>query len=178
MGPTINRYIPPSFPLYEFAPDLSPDGGGGARSGTGRRRMAHWDGAIGKPAEAVVLEWTNDSASVLVCTTDQLFDPTYARFRAAHLALGGTFLPAASRPAGPSRIARAMERLRDDDAAWSPITIPVPGLPRDAVTAEAAECDGYALAYTLFDDGAVFVAAVGVLPERFRLRRIAGRPGG
>jgi hypothetical protein len=157
--------------MYEFDPDDAGDGG------AGRRRMVHWDGAIGEPAADVVLEWTNDEASVLVCTTDRIFDAAYARFRAAHLALGGTFLPAAGRPVGPTRIVRAMERLRDDDDAWSPIPGLVPEAFHGTVTAtasESADCDGYALAYTLFDGGAVFVVAVGVPPERFRLR-VAGR---
>jgi hypothetical protein len=155
----VNRYIPPSFPLYEFASEASADG-------AARRWFVHWDGRVGAPAEDVLLAWASGSASVLVCTTDRIFDRAYARYRAAHLALGGTFLPAASRPVGPTQIARAMEQLRDDDDAWLPIRGLVPG----ATRAEAAQDFGCTAAYTLFDGGAVFVVAVGIPLQHVRVR--------
>ena len=159
----MNRYLPPSFPLYEFVPESS-------AAGEARRWLAHWDGRVGAPAEGVILAWERGSASVSVCTTNQKYDAAYARFRAAHLAIGGTFLPAALRPVGPTPIVREMERFRDDDGLWSPI----PGLVPGATRAEAATGDGYAIAYTQFDGGAVFVTAVGVAPEHFRVRVAQG----
>ena len=156
-------YIPPNFPLYEFVPRESADG-------ADRRWLAHWDGRVGFPAEDVLLAWERGSASVLVRTTNRVFDAAYARVVAAHLALGGTFLPAALRPVGPTRIAREIERFRDDDDLWSPI----PGLVPGATRAEAAAGGGYSIAYTQFDQGAVFVAAVGVPTEHFRIRVARG----
>ncbi|HTJ66699.1 MAG TPA: hypothetical protein VL551_04150 [Actinospica sp.] len=155
----MNRYITPSFPLYEFALESTDDD-------AARRWFVHWDGRVGDPAEDVLLGWSSGSARVLVCTTGRTLDRRYARCRAVHLALGGDFLPAASRPASPAQIARAMERLRDDDDAWSPIGGCVPG----ATSAEAAEDFGCIVAYTLFDGGAVFVVAVGVPLEHVKVR--------
>jgi hypothetical protein len=155
----VNRYIPPTFPLYEFAPETF-------THGAARRWFVHWDGRVGAPAEDVLLAWASGSASVLVCTTGRTFDRGFARYRAAHLALGGTFLPAASRPADPTQIARAMERLRDDDDSWSPIRELVPG----GTLAEAAQEFGCTVAYTLFEGGAVFVVAVGIPLEHISLR--------
>lgn len=157
----MNRYVPPSFPLYEFAPQDP------AEDAAARRWPSHWDGQVGAPAADVVLAWESGPASALVRTTERVFEAAYARFLAAHLALGGTFLPAAMRPIGPALIAREMERLRDDDGLWSPL----PGLVPGATRSEAGTGDGYSMAYTLFDGGAVFVAALGVAPERFRVRR-------
>jgi len=159
----MDSYIPPAFPLYEFVPRESADG-------TDRRWLAGWDGLVGAPAADVLLAWERGPASVLVRTTSRVFDAAYARFVTAHLALGGTFLPAALRPVGPTRIAHEMERFRDDDGLWSPISGLVPG----ATRAEAAAADGYSIAYTQFDEGAVFVAAVGVRPENLRVRIAQG----
>jgi hypothetical protein len=164
----VNRYIPPSFPLYEFASETFAD------DGAARRWFAHWDGRVGAPAEDVLLAWASGSARVLVCTTDQAFDRAYARYRAVHLALGGTFLPAAGRPVGPTGIARAMEQLQDDDDAWSPIRGLVPG----ATCAEAAQDYGCAVAYTLFAGGAVFVVAVGIPLEYLAVRVARDSPTG
>jgi hypothetical protein len=159
----MDSYIPPAFPLYEFVPKESADG-------TDRRRLAHWDGLVGAPAADVLLAWERGPASVLVRTTDRVFEGTYARVVAAHLALGGTLLPTVLRPVGPKRIVREIERFRDDDDLWSPIPDLVPG----ATRAEAAAADGYSIAYTQFDEGAVFVAAVGVPLEDFRVRITRG----
>jgi hypothetical protein len=159
----MDSYIAPAFPLYEFEPRQS-------AGRTERRWMAHWDGLVGAPAEDVLLAWERGSASVLVRTTSRVFDAAYARFVAAHLALGGTFLPPTLRPIGPTRIAREMERLRDDDSLWSPTS----GLLPDATWAEAAAGEDYSIAYTLFGEGAVFIAAVGVQPEDFRIRIARG----
>jgi hypothetical protein len=159
----MNRYIPPSFPLYEFAPE-------GRADGPERRWLWHWDGRVSAPAADVILAWASGEATALVCTTSRVFDAAYARFRAAHLALGGTFLPAALQLSGSTRIVRAMERFRDDDSLWSPI----PGLVPGATHAEAAAGDGYVIAYTQFDGGTASVTATGVPLEHFRVRVAQG----
>ena len=155
-------YVEPSFPLYEFEPD-APAGRAALR------RLWHWNGLVGAPAADVTLAWSDGPAAALVCTSADAFDTPRARFFAAHLALGGTFLPAADRPEGASAIARRMAALRDDGNLWSPI----PGLVPEAVRAEGAECNAFTLAYTLFDGGAVFVAAIGI-PLQGLAIRIAG----
>jgi hypothetical protein len=155
----MNDYVRPSFPLYEFAPE-------GFEDSAAQRRLWHWNGQVGASAESVILAWTNGSASALVDTTRETYDATYARYLATHLALSGTFLPTANRPAGATQIAREMERLRDDDSLW----LPIPGLVSGATHAESAICDGYALAYTLFDGAAVFIAAIDVKPADFKIR--------
>ena len=159
----MNSYPPPAFPLYEFVPKEPADD-------TDQRRMAGWDGLTGAPAADVLLAWEKRPASALVRTTNRTFEGTYARVVAAHLALAGTFLPAALRPDGPTRIAREIERFRDDDSLWSPI----PSLVPNATHAEAAAADGYSIAYTQFNEGAVFVAAVGIPPENFKVRIAQG----
>ena len=160
----MNGYIEPSFPLYEFEPG---DAAGFSDSDSPARRwFRHWNGRVGEPAADVTLARADGPASVLVCTSADTFDAAYTRFSAAHLALGGTFLPAASRQAGATRIAIRMEGIRDDDGLWSPI----PGLVPGSVRAEGADCDGFTLAYTVFDGGTVFVAAIGVPLERLAVR--------
>lgn len=161
----MNRYVAPSFPLYEFVSETSDDG-------AGRRWFVHWDGRVGAPAEDVLLAWERGSDRVLVCTTDRVFDRAHARHRAVHLAIGGTFLPIADRPVGPTQIARAMERLRDDDEAWFPTS----GLVPSATAAEATRHFGCSIAYTLFDGGALFVIAVGVPLEHVRVRTATESP--
>ncbi|WP_034262667.1 hypothetical protein [Actinospica robiniae] len=163
----MNRYVAPSFPLYEFASETPDDG-------AGRRWFVHWDGRVGDPAEDVLLAWESGPARALVCTTSRVFDRADARYRAVHLAIGGTFLPTAGRPAGPTQIARAMERLRDADDAWSPAR----GLVPDATAAEVTQDFGCSAAYTLFDGGAVFVVAVGVPLEHVRVRIARDSPTG
>jgi hypothetical protein len=162
----MERYIPPAFRLYEFSAEAVDVRGGGAE----RRWFAHWDGFIGAPAEEVVLAWSRGAATATVCTSGQPYDVHAARLRAAHLALGGTLLPIRRRPAGPAEATREMQRLRNGDRLWARYT----GLVPRATYAEAVACDGYALAYTIFDGGAVFVTAVGVPAERFRIRIAAG----
>jgi hypothetical protein len=151
--------IPPSFPLFEFDP-------GHLRPAAARRWLWHWDGRAGAPAQGVVLAWAADAASALVCTTEEVVGAADARFRAAHLALAGTFLPQPDRPAGAARIVQEMMRLREDDDAWSPI----PGLVPAVAYAEATEQKSYTLAYTLFEGGAVFVATIGVPVDRLKVR--------
>jgi hypothetical protein len=166
----MERYIPPAFPLYEFSAegaDIRALGGGEAGE---RRWFAHWDGLVGAPAEEVILAWSRGRATVAVCTSGRPYEPRRARFRAAHLALGGTLLPIRRRPADATEIVRELERLRDGDRFWARYAGLLPG----AAYAEAAACDGYAVAYTIFDGGAVFVTAVGVPAERFRIRVAAG----
>jgi hypothetical protein len=160
-------YIEPSFPLYEFDPGApGVPAAASAADGAARRRFWHWNGLVGAPAVDVTLAWADGPASALVCTSAEAFDAPHARFVAAHLALGGTFLPAADRPAGATEIARRMEELRDDDGLWSPI----PGLVPKVVRTEGADCDAFTLAYTLFDTGAVFIAAVGIPLRRLAVR--------
>ena len=159
----MNSYIPPAFPLYEFVPRKS-------AGSTDRRWLAGWDGLVGAPAADVLLAWERGPASVLVRTTNRVFEGTYARVVAAHLALGGTFLPAPLRPVGPTQIKREIKRFQDDAGLWSPI----PGHVPDATRAEVASAEGYSIAYTQVDEGAVFLAAVGVPPEDFRVRIAQG----
>lgn len=156
--------IPPSFPVFEFAPE-DPAAEDLVAGGDARRWLWHWDGPVGAPAQGVVLAWAAGPASALVYTTEEVFDVSYARFHAAHLALGGTFLPRADRPDGASLIVQEMKRLRDDDA-WSPI----PGLVPGATHAEATEQKAYTVAYALFEGGAVFVATIGIPADRLKVR--------
>lgn len=163
----MNGYIEPSFPLYEFEPEaLAAPVPGAGPGGGARRRFWHWNGRVGAPAADVTLAWTDDAASVLVCTSADAFDTASARFRTAHLALGGTFLPPTGRPVDAGKTARRIERLRDDGGLWSPI----PGLVPGTVGAEGADCEDFTLAYTLFEGGAVFVAAIGVPLARLAVR--------
>ena len=160
----MQSYIPPAFSLYEFSAESA------GVTGPERRWFAHWDGKIGEPAVEVVLAWSRGKASAAVCTSSAEYDRAGARLRAAHLALGGTLLPIRRRPQGPEEINQELARLRDGDRFWARTH----GLVPEARRAEAAFCDGYALAYTRFDGGAVFIAAVGVRPEHFRVRVAEG----
>lgn len=54
------------------------------------------------------------------------------------------------------------------DELWSPIPAMAPGEP----PAQSAVLDGFSIASCMLGDGAVFVAAVGVGPDSFRVRKV------
>lgn len=163
--PEVKHFIPAAFSLYEFD-DAGRAGPGGA---AGRRWFSHWDGLIGAPAEEVSLGWAAGGATVVVCTSGRSYDDADARFRAAHLALGGTELPVARRPESAAATAREMERVRDAEDRW----FEVPGVVPGGGPARAVAWDGFAVGYgRLAGGGIVFIAAVGVGPDRFRVREV------
>jgi hypothetical protein len=153
------RYVPAAFDLYEFDDRDAADP---------RRRFLHWDGPVGSSAEEVILGWSRGGTSALVCTSGRPYDVLEARFRAAHVALGGNALAIPNRPPSAAAVARELERLRDTGEAWSPI----PPLLPDASRTEAAVCDGFAIGYSIIKGGAVFIAAVGIAPSAFGIRAV------
>jgi hypothetical protein len=163
--PNVNRhYLPASFSLYEF----DDTGWAGPAGPAGQRRFSHWDGPVGQPAEEVTLSWAADQATVLVCTSGRTYDDEYARYRAAHLALGGTTLPIPNRPDTAADIARELERFRDAPESWREAPAGLPG----GSPLHTAVSAGFAVGYSLLASGAVFIAAVGVEPDQFRLREV------
>jgi hypothetical protein len=162
--PDVTRFTPATFSLYEFD-DTGWAGPGGVAA---RRWFSHWDGLIGAPAEEVSLGWAGDGAAVVVATSGRSYDDADARYRAAHLALGGSELPVPRRPESPAAVGREMERIRDAQDLW----VEVPGVLPGGPPAWAVACDGFAVGYSRFNDGVIFVAAVGVGPDRFRVREV------
>jgi hypothetical protein len=161
--PGVNHFVPAPFGLYEFddTDRAGPDG-------AARRWFSHWNGLIGAPAEEVSLGWSAGGATVVVATSGRSYDDAYARFRAAHLALGGNELPIAHRPESPAAVGQEMKRIRDADDLWSE----VPGVRPGGPPASAATGGGFAVGYNRLDDGIIFVAAVGIGPGQFRVRPV------
>jgi hypothetical protein len=160
----VTSFVPAAFSLYEFyASGLADPGDVPAR-----RWFNHWDGLIGSPAEEVSLAWACGRAAVLVCTSGRSYDEADARAQAAHLALGGDALPIPRWPASTAGIVAEIERLGSAAELWSGITGVLPGAP----AAEAAAGDGFAIADIRLSSGAAFIAAVGVDPRQFRIRKV------
>lgn len=158
------RFTPATFGLYEFD-----DAGLATADGAPARRwFSSWQGPVGEPAEEVTLGWARGDTTVLVCTSGREYDDEYARFIAAHVALGGTALPFPGAPQGAAATLREMERIRDAVDAW----FEVPGVPPGGSPARAIACNGFAVAYSLLATGALFIAAVGLAPDRFLVRDV------
>lgn len=149
------NFVPARFALYEFD-DCD------QQAGSVRRWLNHWDGALGRPAEEVILGWSVDGAVVLVCTSGSDYDDAEARFRAAHLALGGNTLPVVKQSADVTDTVREMKRLSSTDQAWSQSKA-APDL-RFTTTATPEFLTGY----SLLDYGAVFFAAAPARQPRIR----------
>lgn len=159
-------FIPADFELYEFDDQYRP----GLADASAWRWFSHWDGLIGAPAEEVNLAWSDGDATVVVCTSGRPYDVTGARFRAAHLALGGDELPIAdrARPSSARHTIREMERIRSAEELWYEI----PATLTAGAAAQAARCDGFTIAYSLLDSSMVFMAAVGLGAKQFRVRKV------
>jgi hypothetical protein len=87
---------------------------------------------------------------------------------AAHLLLSGDDVPLAARPASPGAVHQELRRIMSTDELWSPPPALFPAGP----AAQLAILDGYAVAYCLLGTGVVFIAAVGVSADRFRIRTV------
>jgi hypothetical protein len=156
-------FVPPAFDLYEFD-----DGAPSDPPRPTRRWFRNWNGLIGSPAEEVTIGWSAGDATVLVGTRGIVHHEPWARSEAAHLLLSGDDVPLPARPTSPGAGHQELERIESTDELWTA----APALFAGGPAAQAAVLDGYALAYCLLGDGAVFVAAVGVDPGRFRIRKV------
>jgi hypothetical protein len=161
--PDVNHFVPAAFSLYEFD-----DTGWAGPDGAARRWFSHWDGLIGAPAEEVSLGWSAGGAMVVVATSGRSYDDADARFRSAHLALGGIELPIPHRPESPAAVGQEMERLRDAEDLW----FEVPGVSPGGPPARAVIGEGFTVGYIRLEGGIIFIAAVGVDPGRFRVREV------
>ncbi|MGB6458171.1 MAG: hypothetical protein WBH47_27165 [Streptosporangiaceae bacterium] len=157
-----SEYIPPEFDLYEFD-DERP-----SPASPARRWLSHWNGPVGAPAQEVTLGCSAGDATILVGTDGQLQHEPWARLGAAHLALGGNELPLPVRPASATATQRELQRIMSSDELWSEVPAMVGGGP----TSQAAVLAGYAIAWCRVGEGAAFVAAVGIAPDKFRLRKV------
>ncbi|MGH3305796.1 MAG: hypothetical protein ACRDOK_29880 [Streptosporangiaceae bacterium] len=162
MAIPLSDYVPPEFDLYEFD-DEPPSPGTPAR-----RWFSHWNGPVGAPAQEVRLGWSAGDATVLVGTQGQLQHEPWARLGAAHLALGGDELPLPGRLASATATQRELQRIMSSDELWSQAPAMVAGGP----ASQAAVLAGYAVAWCRVGEGAAFVAAVSISPDKFRLRKV------
>jgi hypothetical protein len=162
MAVPVSDYVPPEFDLYEFDDDrLSP-------GSPPRRWFSHWNGALGAPAQEVRLGWSAADATVLVGTQGQLRHEPLARLGAAHLALGGLEMPLASRPASATATQRELQRIMSSDELWSE----APAMMAGGAASQVAILAGYVIAWCRAGEGAALVAAVGIRPDKFRLRKV------
>ena len=157
-------YAPPQFELFEFDDESL-----GLGPQSSRRWFSHWNGLVGEPAEEVTLAWSTADATVLVATSGRDEPAEFARLSAAHLALGGTALPVPGRPGSTKDIVAEIERISATEELWAPGPVIAPGGPPSHVAAG----DGFSLAYSAVGSETVLMAAVGVHPGQFSVRKVA-----
>jgi hypothetical protein len=159
----VNYYVPPRFDLFEF--DEAPPG---LSTQSSQRWFSHWNGLISKPAEEVTLAWSTAGATVLVATSGRDEPTVFARLAAAHLALGGTALPVPSRPGSTAAVQREIRRYSETEELW----VPGPVMASGGSPSQVAAGDGFSLAYSRAGSETVLVAAVGIRPDRLRVRKV------
>lgn len=156
-------YAPPRFELFEF--DGESLGLGPRR---GRRWFSHWNGLLGEPAEEVTLAWSGDGATVLVTTSGRDEPTEFARLSAVHLALGGTSLPVPVRPGSAEAVNAEIKRISATGELWAPGPAMAPG----GAPSQVAEGNGFSVAYSDAGGEMVLLAAVGVRPDQFSVRKV------
>lgn len=156
------RYNPPRFQLYEFD-DEGPQLGRGAR-----RWFVGWNGPAAKAAEEVTLAWSVSDADVLVATSRRSYDMQASRLSAAHLAFAGDALSIPARPGSGAGRQHEMLRIAQTAELWSP----APALEIGSPPVDLAVCDGFAIAYGQVGQETVLIAAAGVPPGLFKVRRV------
>ena len=161
---TLNLFVPAAFDLYEFDDRNVPTGRGAPR----KRWFSHWDGLVGAPAEEVALGWSAGDAVAIVCTSGRHYDRAEARFRAAHLALGGDALPLGNRPEGPLATNQAINLIGSSPDLWTEAGDGAdPGR-----TTESAISAGFSIGYRKHKGGFVFIAAVNIDPALFNVHMV------
>jgi hypothetical protein len=159
----VNYYVPPRFDLFEF--DEEPPG---LSTQSSQRWFGHWNGLISKPAEEVTLAWSTAGATVLVATSGRDEPTVFARLTAAHLAPGGTALPVPSRPGSTAAVQREIQRYSETEELW----VPGPVMASGGSPSQVAAGDGFSLAYSRVGSETVLAAAVGIRPDRLRVRKV------
>jgi hypothetical protein len=156
-------YAPPRFGLFEF--DGESLGLGLQR---GRRWFSHWNGLVGEPAEEVTLAWSAAGATVLVATSGRDEPAGFARLSAVHLALGGTSLPVPVRPGSAEAVSAEIRRISATGELWAPGPAMAPG----GGPSQVAAGNGFSVAYSDVGGAVVLLAAVGVRPGQFSVRKV------
>lgn len=156
-------YAPPQFELFEFDGESL-----GLASQRGRRWFSHWNGLVGEPAEEVALAWSADGVTVLVATSSRDESAEFARLSAAHLALGGTLLPVPVRPGSAEAVNAEIKRISATEELWAPGPVMAPG----GAPSQVAAGNGFSVAYSEVGGEVVLLAAVGVRPDQFSVRKV------
>jgi hypothetical protein len=159
----VDYYVPPRFDLFEF--DEEPLG---LTPQSSQRWFSHFNGLISKPAETVTLAWSTAGATVLVDTSGRDEPTVFARLSAAHLALGGTALPVPARPGSTAAVQREIRRYSETEELWVPGPVMAPG----GSPSQVAAGNGFSLAYSRVGSDMVLVAAVGIRPDQFIVRKV------
>ena len=159
----MNYYAPPQFGLFEFDDESL-----GLGPQSGQRWFSHWNGLVGEPAEEVTLAWSAAGATVLVATSGRDEPAEFARLSAAHLALGGTLLSAPVRPGSAEAVNGEIKRISATEELWAPGPVMAPG----GAPSQVATGNGFSIAYTDVDGEMVLLAAVGVHPGQFSVRKV------
>ena len=159
----MHYYAPPRFELFEF--DAESLGRGPQR---GQRWFSHWNGLVGEPAEEVTLAWSAAGATVLVATSARDEPTEFARLSAVHLALGGTLLPVPLRPGSAEAVNAEIKRISATEELWAPGPAMAPG----GTPSQVATGKGFSVAYSDVGGEVVLLAAVGVRPDQFNVRKV------
>jgi hypothetical protein len=158
-------FIPADFDLYEF----DDQGWADPLGRSARRWFSGFNGLIGASAEDVTLGWSDGEATVLVRTSGRRsWDEADARSMAAHVALGGDELPIAQRPESALDTFAEIDRITSATGFWSQTPDVLPGGP----AADTIIWDRFNLAYIQLDSGAIFLAAIGIGLDQFKVRKV------
>jgi hypothetical protein len=156
-------YVPPTFDLFEFDDESLHLGQ------QGRRQFNDWNGLANQPAQEVTLAWRTDRAVVLVATSDHAdADGAWARLTAVHMALGGDTLPIPARPDSDEATHGEIQRLTSTEEFWRL----GPALFDSGSLAHVAVCDGFSVGYGHMGDIMVCIAATGIRPDQFKVRKV------
>ena len=161
----MTHFVPATFPLYEFDNTNHP----ALEYRPARRWFSSFNGALGSPPQNVTLGWSDGNTTTLVRTDGRPpFDQLDARTSAAHVALGGDELPIPHRPCAATDTFAAMAQIAAAHDQWTQIA----GVLHGGPAAETISWDGFTLGYLELDHGSIFIAAVHLEPQQFKVRKV------
>lgn len=109
-----------------------------------------------------------DSRRPLSATSGRDEPTEFARLSAVHLALDGTLLPVPVRPGSAEAVNAEIKRISATEELWAPGPAMAPG----GAPLQVAAGNGFPVAYSDVGGEVVLLAAVGVRPDQFSVRKV------